>query len=138
MFDVFGDINWLGVLAAFAAFALLGAVYFTAVVPKFYVIALGRQGKPQPESTLLDGLGPVVCIAVTTITSAVLLQALDVTRIVDGVVFGLIVGVGYLLTTMTNIAINPNFPRPLYYAALNTPFFLGGAVASSVILTAIG
>lgn len=137
MFNVLGDINWLGVLVAFVAFAALGFVYFTFVVPKYYVIALGRENAPAPEQTLIAGLGPVVCIALTTVTSAVMLRALDVTRMSDALVFGLIVGIGYLGTTMLNIAINPNFPRPLYYAALNAPFFVGGSVITSLILVAV-
>ncbi len=39
--------------------------------------------------------------------------------------------------TMT-IAINPLFPRPFYYTALNAPYFLIGSLLSCTILAALG
>jgi hypothetical protein len=38
---------------------------------------------------------------------------------------------------MTNVAINPNFPNPLAYAALNGPFFLLSSIISCTILVAM-
>lgn len=137
MFNVFGDINWLGVLAAFVASAALAALYFTALVPRYYAAALGRQNAPTPESNLVTNLGPVLCILLTTIASAVLLQALDVNSVGDALVFGAIVGIGYLTAMVFQIAINPNFPRPIYYGLVNAPFFIISSLLASVILELI-
>ncbi len=51
--------------------------------------------------------------------------------------FGCVVGIGYLAATMTNVAINPNFPRPLAYAAVNGPHFALSGLIPALILTAM-
>ncbi|MET0199544.1 DUF1761 domain-containing protein [Rhodococcoides fascians] len=138
MFDVLTDINWLAVLAAFVASAVIAGVYFPVLIAKPYIVALGRENAREPESSLVRNLGPVVCILATTITSAVLITALDITAVGDAVVFGLLVGIGYLTAMTFQIALNPNFPRPLYYGVLNAPFFIITSVLTSVIIVWIG
>lgn len=131
----FASLNWLAVLVAFVAASALGALYFTVIIAKPYVVALGRQGAERPKGTLASGLGPIVCSLVVILTSAVLLRALDVTSLADGVVFGLIVGIGYLAAMTFQIAINPNFPRPILYGLINAPYFVVTSVITSGILT---
>ncbi|WP_229052343.1 DUF1761 domain-containing protein [Aeromicrobium sp. Leaf350] len=135
MFDVLSDLSWLGfALATLASIALAG-LWFPVLIAKPYVVALGREEAPAPASNLVTNLGPIVCLVVVTFTSAVLLEALQVTSTGDAVLFGLIVGVGYLSAMTFQIAINPNFPRPLFYGVLNAPFFVLSSVVSAVIIT---
>ena len=131
MFNVLSEINWLAVIVAVIPFALLGGLYFTAVIPKQYAAAVGT---PAKQGSLFI-VGPLVVSVVVVVTSAVLLQALEVTAIGDGVTFGLIVGVGYLVAQTFQIAINPAFKRPLIYGLLNAPYFIVCTVIASVILT---
>lgn len=131
----FSSLNWLAVLVSFVVSSALGALYFTVIIAKPYVVALGRQGAEKPKGTLVSGLGPVVCSLVVILTTAVLLRALDVTSVADAVAFGLIVGVGYLAAMTFQIAINPNFPRPILYGLINAPYFVVTSVITSVILT---
>lgn len=137
MFAVLADINWIAVAIAFVISAVLAGVYFAVLIAKPYVVALGRQDAPKPPSSALANFGPVVCVLVTTITTAVLLRALDVASIGDAVVFGLIVGIGYLTAMTFQIAINPNLPRPVLYALINAPYFVVTSVISSVVLVAM-
>ena len=131
MFNVLTEINWLAVIVAVIPFALLGGLYFTAVIPKQYAAATGV---PAKQGSLFI-VGPLIISLVVVITSAVLLKALDVTAIGDGVAFGLIVGVGYLVAQTFQIAINPAFARPLYYGLINAPYFLVCSVIAAIILT---
>jgi hypothetical protein len=55
----------------------------------------------------------------------------------DALLFALIVGVGYLVANTTTIAINPNFPRPLLYAAISGTYNLVGIMIVSVLDVAI-
>ena len=132
MFNVLSEINWLAVIVAVIPFALLGGLYFTAVIPKQYAAAVGT---PAKQGALFIA-GPLVVSIVVVITSAVLLKALDVTAIGDGVVFGLLVSVGYLVAQTFQIAINPAFARPLFYGIINAPYFIICGTLASVILTA--
>jgi hypothetical protein len=132
MFNVLSEINWLAVIVAVIPFAVLGGLYFTAIIPKQYAAAVGTPG----TQGALFIVGPLVVSVVVVITSAVLLKALDVTALGDGIVFGLLVSVGYLVAQTFQIAINPAFARPLHYGLLNAPYFIVCGTAASVILTA--
>jgi hypothetical protein len=135
MFTVLPDINWLAVLVAAVASALIGGVWFGVVVAKPYLVALGRENEPASKPGALTFAGPMAAGAVIVVTSAVLLRALGVETLGDGILFGLIVGVGYLVSMTFTIAINPNFPRPVFYTLLNAPSFLLSSVVASIILT---
>jgi hypothetical protein len=135
MFNVLTDINWLAVIASTIVYAVLGGLYFTAIVAKPYRVALGIESREQPKLGPLFIVGPLVSSLVVVITTAVLLRALSVRSIGDGMVFGLIVSTGYLVAQTMNIAINPNFPRPFLYTLINAPYFIICTVSAAIILT---
>jgi heme/copper-type cytochrome/quinol oxidase subunit 3 len=135
MFNVLTEINWLAVLASTVVFAVLGGLYFSVIVAKPYAIALGNEHKELPKPGPIFIVGPLISSLVVVITSAVLLKALSVESLGDGIAFGLIVGIGYLVAQTFNIAINPNFPRPILYGLINAPYFIICAVVASIILT---
>jgi hypothetical protein len=129
------EVNWLAVLASTVVFAVLGGLYFSVIVAKPYAVALGNEGKQLPKPGPLFIVGPLVASLVVVTTTAVLLRALEIEALGEGIVFGLIVAVGYLVAQTVTIAINPNFPRPLYYALINAPYFIVCTVVASIILT---
>lgn len=135
MLNHLSDINWFAVLAATVAFAVLGGVYFTVVVRKPYAIALGNEGRELPKPGLIFVCGPLISSLFVVSTSALLLRALDITALGDGIVFGLVVSIGYLVAQTLTIAINPNFPKPLLYTVINAPYFIVCTVVASIILT---
>lgn len=137
MFNVLGDLNWLAVVIVAVASIVLAGLWFAVLIPKPYAVALGRVGQPAPEQDLVTAVGPLVCVVVTTLTTAVLVEALGLTGTGDAVVLGLLVGVGYLAAMTFQIAINPNFPRPLLYGAINAPYFVITSVLGSVVMTAM-
>jgi len=137
MFNVLGQINWLGVVAATFATAILGAVWFTALFGKYYTIALGREGQPPFKMTPIFMAGPFVCGLVTVLASAVLMRALGIDNFGDALVFGIIVGLGLLTTTTVNTGINPNMPRPLLYGLISGAYFFVTGVVISLILVAL-
>jgi len=136
MFNVLGDINWLAVIASTLVFAVLGYVYYVIIIAKPYKVALGNENRELPAAGPLLTIVPLVPSLVVVITTAVLLRALNVDTIGDAIAFSLIVGVGYLVAQTLTIALNPNFPRPFLYTALNAPYFLVCLVLASIILTA--
>ena len=137
MLNVIGQINWLGVAASTLAMAVLGALWFTAVFGKAYTYALGREGQPPFKMTPIFMAGPFVCGLITSIANAILIQNLGIDAFGDGLVYGLVVGIGFLATTTVNTGINPNMPRPLLYGAISGSYFLVAGVMSSLILLAL-
>lgn len=46
-------------------------------------------------------------------------------------------GVGYLVANTTNIAINPNIPRPFLYSAITSVYHLVGITLTCLMLAAM-
>jgi Protein of unknown function (DUF1761) len=138
MFNVLGDINWLAVVAATVAYIALGGLWFTVFFGKAYAASLGREKIEQKGMPPIFIVGPAVCGLAVVITSAVLIRALGIDAISDGLLFGAIVGVGFLFANTVNIAINPNMPRPLFYGAISGSYNLVASVLISLIIVAIG
>ena len=137
MFDVLGDLNPLGILVGFLALTLLGGLWFAGLFAKAYNRSLGREPGAKPQSSPLFIAGPPVAALVVTVTSAVLMEALKIDGYGDALLFGLVVGVGYLAANTVTIAINPNFPRPLFYAAVSGGYNVVGSLIVSLILFAL-
>ena len=137
MFNVLSELNWIAIAAGTVALSVLGVLWFAAFFPKVYAVALGKQDDPPMPPAPIFIAGPFVCGLVTTIASAILIRALKIESVADGLIFGAIVGIGYLTSTTVNTAINPNIPRPLVYGLVSgSYFFLAGPIVS-VILVAL-
>ena len=134
MIEAISGINFLAILAAVVASFILGGLWFVVIVGKIYAVAMGKEGQPPEKPSPLYIFGPVVCNLVTIITSAILLRMLNIETIPDALAFGLLVGVGYILSTVMNIAINPNIPRPFLYTIINAPYFITSSLMTCVIL----
>lgn len=135
MLSVLPDINWLAVIVSTVVFAVLGGAYFTAIVGNAYKVALGNETRELPKPGPIFIVGPLIASLLVVITTAILLRSLAIETIGAGIAFGLIVSIGYLVAQTLNIAINPNFPRPLLYTLINAPYFIVCTVVASIILT---
>lgn len=129
------SINIWGVLAAAAFAFLFGGVYYGALTPRYYAVAMGREGEPPAAPSPLLILGPFLCNVVMIVTTAILLRMTGMETFAHAVALGLLIAIGFLLPMCMMIAINPNFPRPFYYTALNAPYLLTSAVVYAAILT---
>lgn len=138
IFSAFAQISVWGVLAASAFSFVFGGVYFGALVPKYYAIAMGRESIPAAKPDMLTILGPFLCNIVIIVTTGALMRLIGIAALADALSFGLVVGVGYLLAMCMTIAINPNFPRPFYYTLVNAPYFLVGSLLTSAVLFLLG
>ncbi|MCS7475446.1 DUF1761 domain-containing protein [Umezawaea endophytica] len=137
MFDVLGDVNWIGVLVAFLALSALGGLWFAVLFGKLYNASLGRDAAAKPVASPLFFAGPPLVALVVSTTSAFLMAVLKIDSFPDALLFGLVVGVGYLAANTVMIAINPNFPRPLLYALISGSYNLVGSLLTAGLLVAI-
>lgn len=134
MFHAVTNINWISVLLAFAAYFILGALWFTVFFSKPYRTSLGKENDQQKNVAPVFIIGPACCCLIITSTSAMLMHWLQIDSIENALQFALLVGVGYLVANTVNIAINPNIPRPLYYSFISGTYHLVGIVIVTVIL----
>jgi hypothetical protein len=135
VFSAFAQISFWAVLAASAFGFVFGGVYFGALVPKYYAIALGRETTPTAKLDMLTILGPFVCNVVMIVTTAAIMRMIGIDTFADALSLGLVIGVGYLLAMCMTIAINPNFPKPFYYTMVNAPYFLLSMLVTSAMLS---
>ncbi len=137
MIDAWKDVSVLAVaVAAFASF-VLGGLWFTVFFPKPYKLALGKENAPNEKPAPIFIVGPFLCGVVTTATSALLLRSLNITSYDGALLFGAVVGFGYLVANTVNVAINPNIPRPLVYGLVSGSYFFVANLVVSVILVAM-
>lgn len=126
--------NPLGILVAFLAFTVFGGLWFALLFPRAYNRSLGRDPLATPQASALFFAGPPATSLIITVTSAYLMSRLEIETLGAALLFGLVVGVGYLAANTVNIAINPNFPRPLLYAVISGTYNVLGSLIVSVIL----
>ena len=132
------SLPWLGIFLAFAAYFVLGGLWFTLLFKRPYAFSLGKTMDGLQNDAAIFMVGPAVCSLVITLTTAVLMQALGISTYGQALTFALLIGVGYLVANTVNIAINPNMPRPLLYASISGAFHLTGIILVVLILVALG
>lgn len=137
MFDTISAINWLSVPAAFFPYFFLGALWFTVLFEKQYAISLGKENERAKTVAPIFIIGPAICTLVVTVASTIIINALHIHSYVDALLFAAVVGFGFLVANTTNIAINPNIPRPFLYAVISGSYHLVGISIASIILVAM-
>ena len=134
MMSLFSAINWIAVCVAFAGYFFLGPLWYLLLFKKQYYISLGKEFDPKQKPGTLFIVGPAICSLIITITSALLMYALEINSLQSAPEFALVVGIGYLVSNTINIAINPNIPRPMLYGLISGTFHLVGIVMASIVL----
>jgi hypothetical protein len=124
-------------VAAFATYFMLGALWYMVLFPKTYKVSLGKANEALNNKSALFVVGPGVCVLATVLATALLFYALYITSYGDVQRLAAIVGVGYLVANTTNIAINPNIPRPFLYSSITSSYHLVGITLTCLILAAL-
>lgn len=138
MLTLLPKLNFFAVFAAFFLYSMLGALWFVVLFKKKYMESLGwDSNKKLPQSPIFF-IGPAVCTFIVTLSSAILIKAIPVETFSELLEFTVLAGLGYLVANTVNIAINPNMPRPIYYAFITGCYHLVGFFIASAVLYAIG
>ncbi|TGN09680.1 DUF1761 domain-containing protein [Leptospira ilyithenensis] len=137
MFNLITEINWIAVILAALTSSILGGLWFTVFFGRLYAEALGKEYTPKEKPAPIFIVGPFVCGFVSTVASAILIYALKIESVSNALIFGSIVGIGYLASTTVNTAINPNIPRPLFYGLISGSYFFLSSLIVAVIICLI-
>lgn len=133
MFNV-NELNWLAITLATLVYFILGAIWFTPLFGKAYDKALDSKRAKGQKWPLIYYVGPFLSALVTTVATAILLNALNISLMQDALLLGLIVGVGYAASVSFNNAINPKTPRPLLYGTVTGGYHIVGIVIVSAVI----
>jgi hypothetical protein len=136
MINQLANLNWISVIIAFIVYNVVGALWFTLFFTKSYKISLGKENETLPNKPIFI-VGPAICTLIVTIVTALLMYKLNIQSFSEALEFSLLIGFGYLVANTTNIAINPNIPRPILYSTISGTYHLVGIVLVGIILVAM-
>ncbi|MDX1450257.1 MAG: DUF1761 domain-containing protein [Acidimicrobiia bacterium] len=129
----FADLNWLAVLVAGLAYLIIGAVWYTdALMGRQYRAALGldpdTQGTPDPSLLVTNLMGWLV----SALALGLVMAAAGASGVGDGIIFGLVVGVGFIVTQM--LVTSTYEGRGMALFKVNAPYVVIGYVVMGIIL----
>lgn len=135
-FDALSGVNWLAIVVAALAWWILGAAWYARpVFGNTWMRAAGLQipeGQRPGAATIVV---PLVAEFVASIALAMLAVATGSTTFGDGVVLGLVVGIGLLVTVYLVEATFGNRPRPGTWFVITAVYQLLGVLIASVIVS---
>ena len=134
-----GGLNWLAVIVAAAVYFVIGAAWFApAVFGRPWMAAIGfDESRPRPEMNPTSYVGPAVFYLVASIATGLLAAATGTDTLAEGVVLGLVVGVGYaLVVTATDAVFDPNKPKPWTWFAISGAYHVVSLVIIGMIIGA--
>lgn len=129
----FADLNWLAVVVAGLAYFVLGAVWYSEpLMGRQYRSALGldpdRSGTPEPKSLIVNLVGWLV----SALALALVMVAAGASGVGDGILFGLLVGVGMVVSQM--LVTTTYEGRGTALVKVNAPYAIIGYVVMGIIL----
>jgi hypothetical protein len=131
LFDYFADLNWLAVLVAALAYFVLGAIWYSNMMfGKAYRAALGitEQGTPNPSLLIINFVGWFISATALGLVGA----AAGASTVIDGIVLGLVAGVGFVVVHQVVGGVFDPGRRALM--GVNVPYTVPGFVIMGVIL----
>jgi hypothetical protein len=136
-FDVLSDLNWLAVIVAGLAYFALGAVwYLPPVFGKPWMAAGGQQmGQSGERPNPAIYVTPLIAQVVAAIALGMLAEATNTNTFGEGLVLGLVVGVGFAVTIMlVTAAFETQKPNAMVWGLINAAYHLVGLVIAAVII----
>jgi hypothetical protein len=134
--SVLGDLNWLAVVAATIAYFALGALWYAEpVFGRAWQRAAGWDLNP-PENA---GAGiyavPLVTCFAATLATAMIGAASSTDNIMEGILLGLVVGVGVALPAIfVTGTFDMTKPAPMTFAAIGAGYHIVGLALVGAIL----
>lgn len=137
IFDMFGQVHWVGAAVAAAVWFVMGAAwYINPPIARRWQAAGGIEiaDDQQPDPKIF-GLTFLSYFIATTVTS-LLAAGVGVATVADGAALGLAVGVGYAVTAAAVTAIYDQKPKPFTHFWINGGFNVAGLTAAGAVLGA--
>jgi hypothetical protein len=95
------------------------------------------ESRPRPAMNPVSYAGPAVFYLIASAVTAMLAKATGTDTVSEGVILGLMVGVGYALTvTATDAVFDPNKPKPWNWFAISGGYHVVALVLVGMIIGA--
>jgi len=134
-FDTLGDVNYLAVLVATVAWAVLGAIWYAPpVLGRASFRASGWEMPERPPSAVYL-VASLLLYFIAALATAWIARETGLESLTDGIVLGLAVGIGYMTVLAAVTAMFERKPHPLGWFLINAPFSLLGLLIVGVIVS---
>ncbi len=131
-------INWLAVIVATVIYFALGAVWFAPATPigRAWVSASGYQSPTTgASSSNLFYIVPAATTFVMVVATALIAGATGTDTLTEGVVLGLLVGIGYAaMILLTTAAFEFSKPRQWTWGVIDASYHVLGLLIAAVML----
>jgi Protein of unknown function (DUF1761) len=135
-FSVLSDLNWLAVIVATVSyFGLAGPWFAEATLGPAWRRSIGWEKASGQRLSLPDYVGPLATCLVAVIAVAMLADATGSTNLTEGIVLGLVVGVGIAgaILFVTGV-LDPTKPGPAaWFGIMAGNRMLGLLIASTIV-----
>jgi hypothetical protein len=135
-FDL-GQLNWLAVVVGALVYFALGALWYSPMLfSRAWQRSIGwDETRTPPQRSAMTYVAPLVAYLVMAIAVGLLAAATGTDELVEGVVLGLVLGVGLSLAhTFVDASFSPEKPRPWTWFAINGTYHALGLVILAVII----
>lgn len=136
--DAIGELNWLAVLVAGVAYFALGATWYQPMVlGRIWMRAIGLDpAAVTPGQNAVAYAVTLVGYLVAAVATALLARATASDSLGEGLVLGLVVGIGYKAAIFLATApFDVNRPQPWLLAVLNSAYHVIGLVIVAEIVS---
>lgn len=134
--SVLGDLNWLAVIVATIAYFALGALWYAEFVfGRAWQRSAGWDLSPPENAGAGIYLVPLATCFVATLATAMIAAASNTDNIMEGILLGLVVGVGVALPVLFVSGIyDMTKPAPMTFAAIGAGYHIVGLAFVGAIL----
>lgn len=97
----FGGLNWLAIFTATAIAFALGGIWYGPLLGKAWMDAIGKTAdeiEPSPAPFIISAFTAFL----TSLVLAALIKSLGMEGLLDGVILGLVTGVGFIAAAMAS------------------------------------
>lgn len=124
-----GQVSWLGVIVGAAIYFVLGALWYSPpLFAKPWQAAIGwDESRAQPQTNPMTYLVPALLYLIAAVAMAIFAAATETDSISEGLVLGLITGIGFALPMVgVEATFDPNKPKPLTWFLITVSYHLIG------------
>ena len=137
-FDSLSDVNWLAIIVGTIIYMVLGFLWYGPLFGKAFIAATGYS---PPEEGQDPGpaiyAAPGIAYLIMSIATAMLAEATGSTTVGEGVVLGLVLGVGFAVTlTLVSSTFSQGLPSPWALTLITGSYNLVALVIVAVLVSA--
>ena len=136
-FDALGEVKWLAVIVGAVIYFALGALWYSQMLfARQWQRSIGWDPqRTPPQQSVATYAVPFVAYLVMAAAVGLIAAATGTDNFGEGVVLGLVVGIGLsLMHTLVDATFDPNKPEPRTWFAINGAYHTIGLLIVAIVI----